>query len=348
MAHRSGGGSHSHSSSHSSSRSSHSHRRYSSGSAGPVISKRPFTGASKYMYYNKRGEQCYIYSQGMPVYIKTSKFIKDLFFIGIFFALGIFIVYLAITPPKPPQPLVPVYAPTDIHFEDTIGVIDNASSLEGTLQEFEDLTGISPYILTIYDSEWIGSYDELWEYGLSVYYDKFNDEQHFLLVYSQPDGVVDPDQEKISLEGIQGDDTDLLLTDAEFWTFYDEFMRRYSIGSSVGEAFDDIFKTFGYYLIDQSQRNDNDVEIGKITFLALFWNFVIISAFILTIRNYVAGKRMYMEVPMENSVSFNIARRETGKNNISINPVPWDDDSRYRSDDYYNNSENYNNDSNYN
>ena len=50
----------------------------------------------------------------------------------------------------------------DVYIVDNIGVIDNEDSLNEVMQEFEDLTGIYPCVMTVYDSDWNEDYEELW------------------------------------------------------------------------------------------------------------------------------------------------------------------------------------------
>ena len=410
MAHRSGGRSHSHHSHHSHHRSHHHHgHSYSSSqSAGKVISSKPFLGAQKYMYYNRRGEQRYVYSQGMPVKETTSSLLKSLLVLIPFFVIGFFMTYISLSSMQPAKPLTPVYAPTDVHIEDTIGVIDNMSSLENTLQDFEDLTGISPYILTVYDSEWYPEYDDFWKYALDVYNDKFTDEQHFLVAYSVPDNVTDPDWYDVWFEGIQGDDTDSILTDDKYWDFYNDFERYFSNSSSVGKALNKTFANSLNYIMEGDQSGGVDSWDGL--FFSIIWNGFCITFVVLMIRNFVLSRKTYQQVPMDAGMNNGIGQNynagmnyssgtnvNTGINN-GINPnnntgnnyntsanyetaasngmssnygtntnnnigsnngintnsgpgtynndntVPWDDDSRYRSEFFYNNT--YTNSSN--
>lgn len=380
MAHRSGGRSHSHHSHHSHHRShhSHSHSYSSTGSTNNIISSKPFLGAKKYMYYNRRGEQRYVYSQSMPVKVSGSTLLTNLLVLIPFFIIGFVMTFFSLSPFQSIKPLTPEYAPTDVHIEDTIGVIDNMSSLENTLQDFEDLTGISPYILTVYDSEWYPEYDDFWEYVLDVYNDKFRDEQHFLVAYSVPDNVTDPDWYDIWFEGIQGDDTDSILTDEKYWEFYDDFVYSFISGSSVGKSFKTAFSNSLDYIMESDQSGGED--LWDLFFFSLLWNGFCVVFVILTIRNFIMSRRTYQQVPINtgidngNGQNYNAGTNygtaasngmssnygTNTNNNMGSNygtntnagsgtynednTVPWDDDSRYRSEFFYNNT--YTNSSN--
>ncbi len=131
----------------------------------------------------------------------------------------------------------------DVYIVDNIGVIDNEDSLNEVMQEFEDLTGIYPCVMTVYDSDWNQDYDELWQYAYDVYINTFSDELHFLIVYSEPENAVDLDFVEWAWEAIQGDDTDPILTKYNFRIFQDALqtdLLRDNV--SVGEAFENAFE----------------------------------------------------------------------------------------------------------
>lgn len=394
MAHRSGGGSHGGGSHGSHGGGSRSHGS-SGGSSGPRISRTPFPNSRRFMYYDRRGVQRYIYSDRMPAKMSFSSFLFNMIFFIPFVALGGYIFITSIMLSLPPKPLVPEYAPVNTHIEDNIGVIHNNSTLEKSLQDFEDLTGISPYVMTVYDSDWNTHFGELWEYAYSIYVNNFNDEQHFLIVYSEPKNADELDFVDWSWEAIQGDDTDPILTEDNFWRFQDELHKNLLKDSiSVGEAFEIAFSGSLDYIMSVQAEG-----LGGTYFFAFIWNFFIWVMIITIVRGYIYSKKTYREVPMDEAYSSNVgnygvnANYGTGMNNNNSsnygtgmtngidqnyntgtnygtntsndmstnygsntnygsgtyddnNTVPWDDDSRYRSDAYYNDSTNYNNGSN--
>ncbi len=137
----------------------------------------------------------------------------------------------------------------DVYIVDNIGVIDNEDSLNEVMQEFEDITGIYPCVMTVYDSDWNQDYDELWQYAYDLYINTFSDELHFLIVYSKPENAAELDFVNWAWEGIQGDETDPILTEHNVGIFNDALqtdLLRDNV--SVGEAFENAFEKILQYL----------------------------------------------------------------------------------------------------
>ncbi|MDE6742466.1 MAG: NUDIX hydrolase [Lachnospiraceae bacterium] len=294
MAHRSGGGSHS-GGHHSGGHHSSSHGGSGGGNAARYSNK-PFPNARRFRYYDRRGRERYLYGSQMPT--KTSLFsliFSLIFFIpfilgSIYSVICVFLVFM------PTKPLKPDYEPTDVHTMDRACVmIDNSDSLEEILREFEDETGISPYVITVFDEDW-EYYDELWEYAYEIYNNLFSDEQHFLIVYSEPEITTDLDFVDWSWEGIQGDDTDKILTEANMERFTEDLHDNLLRDSySVGEAFEKTFKNSLTYVM---KKNNNGDAVATILFV-IVWNTFIIFAISTVIKSYIIGKREYQEVPIE-------------------------------------------------
>ncbi len=123
---------------------------------------------------------------------------------------------------------------------DAADVIDDEGELYDTLEDFADLTGIVPYVVTLNNEDWkqsnYYSYDlEDVAYDLYVDYYFGYDENHWLLVYSQPENP-DPDFNDWYWEGMQGDNTDSILTDAKTGTFTSKVQRCLTAGDDFGEA----------------------------------------------------------------------------------------------------------------
>lgn len=285
MAHRSGGGSHS-GGHHSSSHSSH-------GSSGPRFSKHPFPNARKFRYFDKHGREMFIYGETMPTKSSKIGLILGLIFFSPFLLAGIGILAQFIFIFFPMKPLSPDYAPTDVHIMDGAGVIDNEESLEETLQEFEDLTGISPYVMTLHDSDWMVDYNyDLSDYAYYAYISTFTDEQHFLVVYSEPENAEELDFVNWSWEAIQGDETDSILTESKFEIFQEDFhsgLLQENI--SVGEAFENAFEKSKTYMM----RGDKQ-DIFLTGLMAVIWNVLIVTILIGQIKYYKQGQVDYEEV----------------------------------------------------
>lgn len=288
MPHRSGGGSHS-GGHHSSSHSSHGSR----GNSGPRFSKHPFPNARKFRYFDKHGREMFIYGETMPTKSSKIGLILGLISISPFLLAGIGILAQFIFVFFPMKPLSPDYAPTDVHILDEAGVIDNKESLEETLQEFEDLTGISPYVMTLHDSDWM----ERFNYDLSkcayyAYISTFTDEQHFLVVYSEPENAEELEFVDWSWEAVQGDETDPILTESKFEIFQEDLhsgLLQENI--SVGEAFENAFEQAKKYMM----RGDKQ-DIFASGLMAVIWNVFILSIMIGQIKHYKEGQIDYEEV----------------------------------------------------
>ena len=145
----------------------------------------------------------------------------------------------------------------DVYIVDNIGVIDNEDSLKEVMQEFEDLTGIYPCVMTVYDSDWNQDYEELWQYAYDVYINTYSDELHFLIVYSEPENAAEFDFVEWAWEGIQGDDTDPILTKHNVRIFKDALQADLLQDKvSVGEAFENAFEEILQYLKVHFDKND--------------------------------------------------------------------------------------------
>lgn len=293
MAHRSGGGSHG-GGRHG---GSHHHSGHGGGSSGPRYSTRPFPNSRRFRYYDRHGRENYIYCSGVPRKSNIFTLIVNLIFFIPFIAAGLFTLLYFLVTFFPPSPLKPVYDQTDVHIFDEAGVIDNEASLEDALQEFEDLTGISPYVVTVYNSEWIGYFNELSDYAYYMYINAFSDEQHFLVLYSEPENAEELDFVDWSWEAIQGDETDRILTEDHFDKFsidlHDDLLRD---SVSVGEAFENAFKNSLTYMMKGDRRESVSMGI-----FSLFWNFIVGIFIFNVISDFIKGRRDYQEVPYESA-----------------------------------------------
>ncbi|MDE6529763.1 MAG: hypothetical protein K2K96_03195 [Lachnospiraceae bacterium] len=328
MAHRSGGGSHS-GGHHSGGHHSSSHGGSGGGNA-PRYSNRPFPHARRFRYYDRHGRERYLYGSEMPTKPSLFSLIFPLIFFIPFILAGIFSVVSVFFTLTPTKPLRPDYEPTDVHIMDGAGVIDDEDSLEEILQEFEDTTGISPYVMTVYDEDW-KYYNELWNYAYEIYINSFSDEQHFLIVYSEPENAAELDFVDWSWEGIQGDDTDSILTESNIERFGDDLhdnLLRNNV--SVGEAFEKAFKKSLTYMME---RENNGDTVATLLF-AVIWNVVIFSAVGGVIRSYIIGKRDYQEVPIGSSAN-TVPGAMGGNNTANQSGTTFQNGQMYRNSQTY-------------
>lgn len=243
MPHSSGGGSHSggsHSGSGFSSSSSSS-----GGSSAKHIKNTSFPGARRYVYYENY----------RPVYIYADYDIRKGTASGKFFSIlgsavsllfGIMLLAMCYDKPQK-MDTSPSYS---CEIVDCAGVIDDADMVQSAIDDFYDETGISPAVITVENSDWQGVYSDLENYAYDLYVNHFADESHWLIVYSTPDGYSSSDGfEDWYWEGMQGNDTDDVLTKSVTNSFNDELQKnltartRYTVSSAISTSFDDLTPT---------------------------------------------------------------------------------------------------------
>ena len=214
MPHSSGGGSHSggsHSGSGFSSSSSSS-----GGSSAKHIKHTSFPGARRYVYYENY----------RPVYVYADYDIRKGTASGKFFSIlgsavsllfGIMLLAMCYDKPQK-MDTSPSYS---CEIVDCAGVIDDADMVQSAIDDFYDL-----------------------------YVNHFADESHWLIVYSTPDGYSSSDGfEDWYWEGMQGNDTDDVLTESVTNSFNDELQKnltartRYTVSSAISTSFDDLTPT---------------------------------------------------------------------------------------------------------
>lgn len=289
MPHSSGGGSHS--------GGSHggSHR---GGSGGIRYSRTPFSRSRRFRYRDRRGNTHYIYASDKPKPQSIIGFIFSMITLLPFLAFGVLIFVAAGWEFMPKDPLKKEYICTGVHMIDNINVIDNYAALEKSLEEFEDVTGICPCIVTVHDSDWKDS-RTLERYAYNYYVDTWEDEQHFLIVYSEPEK---PDSDGFldwSWEGMQGDDTDPILTEKGFSHFQNDLMNGlYSDDISVGDSFRTSFDNSLDYIM-QPPYKDGLETILAIIVGGTLWFFVFIFSAVSMIKGFIMSRREYSEVTEE-------------------------------------------------
>lgn len=314
MPHSSGGGSHGGGSHGGGGHRGGSHGgSHSGGRSNARISRRPFANSSRYRYRRIGGGYGYIYADRVPERISVGALIFQLIFLIPFFAVGIgFTYHIFSSGIFNKKPLTPQYSDNGNYIEDNIGVIDNEAYLNEALADFQDLTGICPYIITVYDSDWENNYTSLENYAYNLYVNHFYDEQHFLIVYSEPsvygdDGFVD-----WSWEAMQGDDTDLIITQDNFSEFQGDLQKYLNMNDYTVER---AFRQSFYNSLDY-MMNGSDGSGTYILFL-IFWDFIIIFFLISIIISFIKGSRNYEKVTdpyFENSNSgYNLNGDDNGK-----------------------------------
>lgn len=246
MPHSSGGGSHS-GGSHSSSHSSHHSSRSGGSSSGGLPSNRrssaqPFPGAKRYLYY-RDSKPYFVYAnfdvrKPDPMPRITAWIVFSIIVLPCIIA-GIIALSKAVTIPhridsdRSPKFVV----------EDNIGVIENKKQLKKSMEAFYDKTGIIPAVITVSNSDWNEDYASLERYAYDVYVNRFKDEDHWLIVYSE--AIKDNGFNDWYWEGMQGDNTDPVLTEKRADAFTISLHKRlldrdtYSVDAAIALTLDE-------------------------------------------------------------------------------------------------------------
>lgn len=210
-----------------------------SGGSGSRTSRSYFPGATRYVYYSG-GSAHYIYSNSDPAKAASPlRFLTLLFYIPFFLA----IIPLVMDIYHVPQKMETDYD-TKIVVEDNAGVLGNTEELDKALEAFFDETGIAPSFVTIYNEDWHNRYSDLETYAYNYYVDNFKDENHWLIVYSEPQAPKANDH--YYWEGMQGDNTDPILTEECLKEFNEHFNNllaegeRPDVAGSATQAFNNI------------------------------------------------------------------------------------------------------------
>lgn len=208
MPHSSGGGSRS-GGSHSSSHSSSYSRSYSSSSSDSKpsarVSKSPFPGASKYVYYRrrrkKRARPIYYYADSQNTDFTLGILILSLVLWSVLAGCIIWTIYLFVF--FTPKPLDLNSYTSEIVIEDHLELIDEEKVMPA-LETFRKTTGVTPGIEVVENQEW-KQYDSLEEYSYNEYLSLYKDEKHWLVVLSYPENYNDDVFVEWSWEGMIGD-----------------------------------------------------------------------------------------------------------------------------------------------
>ncbi len=143
---------------------------------------------------------------------------------------------------KDALPFVPKNYNHNIVLKDEAGVIDNEDELYKELERFMDKTGVTPSVVTIHNEEW-ENYYTLENYAYDRYLQEFDDEMHWLIVYSEPTEP-DPRFNDWYWEGMQGDDTDPVITVDKANEFNRRLHGELEHGTEFGTAVKTSFSEF--------------------------------------------------------------------------------------------------------
>ncbi|MCR4903988.1 MAG: TPM domain-containing protein [Butyrivibrio sp.] len=265
MPHSSGGGSHSggsHGGSYSSGGSSSSRRSYT---PPPLYSNSRRFGYSRYAFYE--GDNItYRYVRN------SSREISDL--IILLFALPFILIgiaYIYFIPTKI-EALSTNYD-TTVYVDDWADILSDSeeNAIYKSFIEFQNKTGITPALVTDYNSSWIEDYESLEDYAYDIYVNNFDDESHWLIVYTEPE-TPDADFNDWYWEGMQGNNTDAILSSSVTDDFNESMQKyltkqSYSLGDAVSLSFDE--------LTDNLVIGKTTIDFEMLVY-ALVWNGILI------------------------------------------------------------------------
>lgn len=200
MPHSSGGGSHG--------GGFHGGSHYSGGnSTQPATrtSKSYFPGSMLFFYYDSHHNMRTFYSNKSEIR-KNKKISYFVFGFFLIFILTIFSIMIIRNPKK-----LSTNYNASIVILDTNDVLSDSEEemLNETFKAFRDNTGITPALYTVSYEEYSGEYSSLERYSYYKYLNLFEDEKHWLIVYSSQSGSI---KGNWAFEGMQGDDTDNIIT----------------------------------------------------------------------------------------------------------------------------------------
>lgn len=218
-------------------------------------------GYDRYCYYKKgTNRPIYFYSSVdiTPKSIakkKRSAIVMAVILSAVYLFAIIAIVSSMISNPKK---LDMDYFQNDIVIQDDLGIITDTEEAElmMALEDFQMTTGITPAIVTADNSSWMGNFVNLEKCAYNLYINMFDDEKHWLIIYTQPLGA-DPTNNSMGFvdwywEGMQGDDTDSILTQSVTNKFTEAFHDRLVDNRiSVGQAFIDSFEELTPTIMDK-------------------------------------------------------------------------------------------------
>lgn len=304
MPHSSGGGSHGggfHSGGSFHSSSSHG----SGGRSGPSTSRHYFPGAYRYVYYS-HSRPVYFYGTGA---VKKGNWksvcITNAAFILIWFLFGWAIFGDSFSAPSR---LSMDYEDTRILIGDDASLLsdEECDEIYDVFLEFQQKSGITPAFRTVYNEEWKGNYSSLENYAYDMYVNAFEDESHWLLVYSEPENANGAFDDWY-WEGMQGDDTDSIITQNLADTQGQAFQKYLTKEScSVGEALEKSFQEILPGLMDKKYVDPEDVMLFVLFVIlpCLFFAYRAISAFLTRGREGAIRCKTAKEKPLEDKCEY--------------------------------------------
>lgn len=198
-----------------------SHASFSSNGANSTptahISRRPFPGATMYLFINRHGQESRIYSNVPP---KRKKLSEIFVLMSGILLVAIGLCVLLIHSSYPRKISARDCDATGVYYEDNAGIIEHSEAFNAAMRAFYDQTGAEPFLLTLNEANFptsvYGQLDKesLKEYAFDYYVNRFDDDEgHYMVCY-----VIPNNGEYIWLE-MAGTNTTALLDDTVFKSF---------------------------------------------------------------------------------------------------------------------------------
>lgn len=236
-----------------------------------------FSGARRFVGYRNGIEDIVYSNYDITKPVSKLRYLFLLIYIP-FIAVGIFLLTQAVHIPHK----LDLPSNSEVAIIDNYDVFDETSDLVQTLEDFRDQTGITVSIFTTQKDEWRGRFGSLERFAYSTYLNNFDDEKHWIFVYSN-----DLDW---GWEGMQGDDTDDILTDDVTNLFNSNlnnyfYIDEYSVADAFTMAFNDIMP---------SVMNMN-ISFDFLIFGSVWMVFVLVHMFFFVFYNPNRKYRGYVE-----------------------------------------------------
>jgi hypothetical protein len=240
--------------------------------SGHHISHTYFRGAKRYRYLKSDGQYEYVYMNSIPSKSDRTSLVT---MFGFFIAIILFItIGMAVSIVNPPKKLKGSYDSPGSHILG-YSYLDHTEELEESLVEFEETTGICPIVYCTYNVEWITE-QSLEDYAYDLYLEKFDDEEHFMIVYS-----TDPyNPDKWHWESMVGDDTDDILTNSKLKKLGEDLQEDLESGTEPGEALTKYFdEASDYVMLPVSEAKSNAfLPVGFMVFIMLLFVVILIMS----------------------------------------------------------------------
>lgn len=274
------------------------HSSYHGGSSGSQshYSKRPFRNSRPFVYYV--GHRPYVVYSDIDPRKSKPTIIFPLIIISIMAIVEPVMVFsTAFHNPKKNT------APHDegLVINDRTNVITDSEKiqLKSIFTEFHEKTGVMPAIMTVSDKEW--SRGDLEDYAFLQYTTKWEDESHWLVVYSAKEGT---EKTNWSYEIMQGYDSDDILYDSIKDRYFhpvlcDSLDGNYSVGESFIRAFNS--------LLPHLMEKEFFVE-GEMIFFTVLWESIILLAGYGVVSSFIKEKAMTKAEPIPEGQSVELKK----------------------------------------